>query len=156
MTDFCPPLNPDIPLHVLAPELVDVFEDASFNTHDSAAHLGPQATEALYRGEPAAVEVATGNGSQMDLLIRLFLLHEPMPATELAKDVGPVLATKLVDANVAQTNASGVVRIALDIRSHVIDGANRWVFSDVDDSVVDHIPISEHVICIGAESNKLF
>ena len=155
MTDFCPPLNPDIPLHVLAPELVDVFEDAGFNTHGIAAHLGPQATEALYRGEPAAVEVATGNGSQMDLLIRLFLLHEPMPATELAKAVGPVLATKLVDANVAQTNASGVVRIALDLRSHVIDGANRWVFSDVDASVVDHIPKPDHVLGVGAASLSL-
>ena len=50
MTEFCPPLNPDIPLHVLAPELVDVFEKAGFNTHGIAAHLGPQATEALYRG----------------------------------------------------------------------------------------------------------
>src|SRR5690625_2989382 len=155
MTEFCPPLNPDIPLHVLAPELVDVFEKAGFNTHGIAAHLGPQATEALYRGEPAAVEVATGRGTQMDLLIRLFLLHEPMPATELAKAVGPVLATKLVDANVAQTNASGVVRIALDIRSHVIDGANRWVFSDVDASVVDHIPKPEHVLGVGAASLSL-
>ncbi|WP_347285564.1 class I SAM-dependent methyltransferase, partial [Corynebacterium stationis] len=155
MTEFCPPLNPDIPLHVLAPELVDVFEKAGFNTHGIAAHLGPQATEALYRGEPAAVEVATGRGTQMDLLIRLFLLHEPMPATELAKAVGSVLATKLVDANIAQTNASGVVRIALDIRSHVIDGANRWVFSDVDASVVDHVPGPEHVLGVGAASLSL-
>src|SRR5690625_5130966 len=75
-----------------------------------------RSSDLLYRGEPAAVEVATGRGTQMDLLIRLFLLHEPMPATELAKAVGSVLATKLVDANIAQTNASGVVRIALDIR----------------------------------------
>src|SRR5699024_3869482 len=109
-------------------ELITVFDKAGFNSHGVAAHLGTQATEALYRGGPAAVEVATAHGSQMDLLIRLFLLHEPMPATELAKAVGSVMATKLVDANVAVTNASGVVRIALDIRSHVIDGTNRWVF----------------------------
>src|SRR5699024_1886907 len=125
MTEFCPPLNPDIPLHVLAPALVEVIEKAGSNAHSIAAHLGPQATEALYRGEPAAVEVATGRGTQRDLLIRLFLLHEPMPATELAKGVGSVMATKLVDANVAVTIASGVVRIDLDIRSHVIDGTNR-------------------------------
>ena len=78
-----------------------------------------------------------------------------MPATELAKAVGSVLATKLVDANIAQTNASGVVRIALDIRSHVIDGANRWVFSDVDASVVDHVPGPEHVLGVGAASLSL-
>src|SRR5690625_7814976 len=91
----------------------------------------------------------------MDLLIRLFLWHEPMPATELAKAVGSVLATKLVDANIAQTNASGVVRIALDIRSHVIDGTNRWVFSDVDDSVVVHVTGPEHVLGVGVASISL-
>src|SRR5690625_6701307 len=104
MTEFCPPLNPDIPLHVLAPELVDVFEKAGFNTHGIAAHLGPQATEALYRGESAAVEVATGRGNQMDFLIRLFLLLEPMQDTELAKAIGSVFADKIVDANIAYTN----------------------------------------------------
>ena len=83
MTEFCPPLNPDLPVHSLAQELVTVFDKAGFNSHGIAAHLGPQATEALYRGEPAAVEVATAHGSQMDLLIRLFLLHEPMPAARI-------------------------------------------------------------------------
>ena len=65
------------------------------------------------------------------------------------------MATKLVDANVAVTNASGVVRIALDIRSHVIDGTNRWVFSDVDASIVDHVPGSDHVLGLGAASLSL-
>ena len=87
MVDFCPPLNPQVPLRSIAQELIAVFEEAGFNTHGIAAHLGPQATEALYRGEPAAVEVATTKGSQMDLLIRLFLLHQPAPATELAEAV---------------------------------------------------------------------
>src|SRR5699024_12099840 len=64
-------------LPIFAQELVTVFDKAGFNSHGIAAHLDPQATEALYRGEPAAVEVATAHGSQMDLLIRLFLLHEP-------------------------------------------------------------------------------
>lgn len=155
MVDFCPPLNPQVPLRSIAQELIAVFEEAGFNTHGIAAHLGPQVTEALYRGEPAAVEVATTKGSQMDLLIRLFLLHQPAPATELAEAVGSVLATKLVDANVATADKNGVVRIALDIRSHIIDGTSRWVFSDVDASVVDHVPGPDHVLGVGAASLSL-
>ncbi|MDN6273922.1 MAG: class I SAM-dependent methyltransferase [Corynebacterium casei] len=155
MPDFCPPLNPQVPLHSIAQELVDVFAEAGFNTHGIAAHLGPQATEALYRGEPAAVEVATSADTQMDLLIRLFLLHQPAPATDLAAAVGSVLATKLVDANIALADPNGVIRIALDIRSHIIDGTNRWVFSDVDASVVEHVPGPDHVLGVGAASLSL-
>ncbi|MFH0410716.1 methyltransferase [Corynebacterium sp. L4756] len=155
MLQFCPPLSPDFPLHTVAPELVSVFEKAGFNTQGIAAHLGPQATEALYRGEPAAVEVATSGGSQMDLLIRLFLLHEQVPATALADAVGSLLATKLVDSHIALADSNGMVHIALDIRSHIIDGTNRWVFSDADASVVEHVPGPDHVLGVGAASLSL-
>ena len=76
MTEFCPPLNPDIPLHVLAPELVDVFEKAGFNTHGIAAHLGPQAT-GLYTVASLLQWRSRPGRTQMDLLIRLFCCMSP-------------------------------------------------------------------------------
>src|SRR5690625_5130965 len=66
-----------------------------------------RSSDLLYRGEPAAVEVATGRGTQMDLRIRLFLLHEPMPATELAKAVGSVLATKRSEEHTSELQSRG-------------------------------------------------
>ena len=50
----------------LAPELSDVFTAAGFTT----GYLGPEVTEALFRGEPAPVSLAAHSESQMDLLIR--------------------------------------------------------------------------------------
>ena len=54
----------------LAPELSDVFTAAGFTTDGVAGHLGPEVTEALFRGEPAPVALAAHSESQMDLLIR--------------------------------------------------------------------------------------
>ena len=42
----------------LAPELADVFTAAGFSTDGLAGYLGPEVTEALFRGEPAPVALA--------------------------------------------------------------------------------------------------
>ncbi|MCF8713001.1 rRNA methyltransferase, partial [Corynebacterium sp. MC-09] len=121
----------------LAPELSDVFTAAGFTTDGVAGHLGPEVTEALFRGEPAPVALAAHSESHLDLLIRFFLLHEHLPATLLGEAVGARLATQLLDANVALADTHGKAYIALDIRPHTIVGANRLIFSDVDASLVD-------------------
>ena len=139
----------------LAEELSDVFTAAGFTTDGIAGHLGPEVTEALFRGEPAPVALAAHSESQLDLLIRFFLLHEHLPATLLGEAVGARLATQLLDANVALADAHGKAYIALDIRPHIIVGANRLVFSDVDASLVDHVPGPDHVLGVGAASLSL-
>ncbi|MDV2414453.1 class I SAM-dependent methyltransferase [Corynebacterium kefirresidentii] len=139
----------------LAPELSDVFTAAGFTTDGVAGYLGPEVTEALFRGEPAPVSLAAHSESQMDLLIRFFLLHEHLPATLLGEAVGARLATQLLDAKVALADAHGMAYIALDIRPHTIVGANRLIFSDVDASLVDHVPGPDHVLGVGAASLSL-
>ena len=142
-------------LATLAAELSDVFTAAGFTTDGVAGHLGPEVTEALFRGEPAPVALAARSESQLDLLIRFFLLHEHLPATLLGEAVGARLATQLLDANVALADAHGKAYIALDIRPHTIVGANRLIFSDVDASLVDHVPGPDHVLGVGAASLSL-
>ena len=132
----------------LAAELSDVFTAAGFTTDGVAGHLGPEVTEALFRGEPAPVALAAHSESQLDLLIRFFLLHQHLPATLLGEAVGARLATQLLDANVAVADAHGKAYIALDIRPHTIVGANRLIFSDVDASLVDHVPGPDHVLSL--------
>ena len=52
-------------LATLAPELADVFTAAGFTTDGVAGYLGPEVTEALFRGEPAPVSLAAQSESQM-------------------------------------------------------------------------------------------
>ena len=139
----------------LAPELADVFTAAGFSTDELAGYLGPEVTEALFRGEPAPVALAAHGETQMELLIRFFLLHEHLPATLLAEAVGARLATQLLDAKVALADAHGKAYIALDVRPHTIVGANRLIFSDVDASLVAHVPGPDHVLGVGAASLSL-
>ncbi|ERS52420.1 MULTISPECIES: DUF7059 domain-containing protein [Corynebacterium] len=154
MTSFGPHFDAAA-LRDLAPELAEAFSQASFTTDGLAGHLGPELTEALYRGEPAAVARGTAGNSQLDTLIRFFLLHEHLPATLLADALGARLAAKLLDAGVALSDDRGSIYIALDIRPHIIVGSNRLVFSDVDASLVDHVPGADHVLGVGAASLSL-
>ena len=49
----------------LAPELTRIFAGAGFTADGIAAHLGPDSTEALHRGEPAAVRHAAAGRSRL-------------------------------------------------------------------------------------------
>ena len=143
------------PLTDLAPELTEFFGKAGFTAGGIAGHLGPEYADAMHRGEPAAVRYATSDGSTLSRLIRVFILHDPLPATGLADLLGASLATRLLDSGAAVADRNGTVRVTLDIRPHVIVGANRWVFSDADASMTRHVPGPDHVLGVGAASLSL-
>lgn len=135
--------------------LAAVFADASFTADGIAAHLGPDVTEALYRGEPGVVAHACRDGSRLSRLIRFFLLREPSAADELAELTSPTLALQLIDAHVVAHLPSGEVQVAFDLRPHVIAGENRLIVSDLDASVTEHVPGPEHVLGVGSASLSL-
>lgn len=156
MTDFFAPLNPKFPLADAAADLAAAFESAGFTDAGLSGHLGPEVTEALYRGESGPVLLATSGGTQLDALIRAFILHEPLTPAELADALSAPLATRLIDAGVTvPADTAGTLRIALDVRPHVIAGTNHWVFSDVDATFVDHVPGPDHVLGVGSASLSL-
>ncbi len=142
-------------LAALAPELITLFREAGFTADGIAAHLGPNATEAMHRGEPAAVRYVASDDSLLSRLIRFFVLRDALPATALADLVGASLATRLLDAGAVRADRTGTVTPVLDIRPHVIVGENRWVFSDADASMTQHVPGPDHVLGVGAASLSL-
>ncbi|OFK26913.1 rRNA methyltransferase [Corynebacterium sp. HMSC062E11] len=152
---FGPAMNPDNPIADVAEELAHVFAEAGLSADGIAGHLGPEYTEALHRGEPAAVALGASGDSRLDHLIRIFLLHEHVPATLLSDVLGARLATRLLDCGAVLTDEHGTAYVAYDIRPHVIVGKNRIVFSDVDASLVDHVPGPEHVLGVGSASLSL-
>nr|VDG63475.1 protoporphyrinogen oxidase [Streptococcus thermophilus] len=138
----------------IARELTREFERAGFTADTIAAHLGPDATEALHRGEPGAVLEACDD-SVLSGLIRFFLLRQPMSAEELARFLPARLVLSLIDASVAARTPSGDIEVALDVRPHIIAGEDRFIFSDMDASVTDHVPGPDHVLGVGAASLSL-
>lgn len=138
----------------VARELTREFEEAGFTADSIAAHLGPDATEALYRGEPGTVLEACDD-SRLSGLIRFFLVRQPMTAEELAEFLPARLVLSLIDAHVAARTPSGDIAVALDVRPHLIAGRDRFIFSDLDASITDHVPGPDHVLGVGAASLSL-
>ncbi|QPK82497.1 class I SAM-dependent methyltransferase [Corynebacterium qintianiae] len=139
----------------IAAELAAALARASFTADGVAAHLGPDATEALYRGEPGVVRHACGDSSRLSGLIRFFLLREPVGVDTLADLLSPTLALSLIDAHLATILPSGEAQVALDIRPHVIAGENRVIISDLDASMSEHVPGRDHVLGVGSASLSL-
>lgn len=147
---------PEVPsLPAAVAELRAALDAAGFTNESVAAHLGPDATEALYRGEPGVVFAACADGSELSRLIRFFLLREPVSAEALAELLGSRLALSLLDATLATRLPSGEVQIALDVRPHVIAGENRLIVSDLDASTTAHVPGPDHVLGVGSASLSL-
>ena len=142
-------------LPATAAALSRALAEAHFTNEGIAAHLGPDTTEALYRGEPGVVHAACDDGSRLSGLIRFFLLREPMSVETIAELLSPRLALSLLDASVAAELPSGEVRVALDVRPHVLAGENRIILSDLDASTTAHVPGPDHVLGVGAASLSL-
>lgn len=143
------------PPPALVQELADALAAANFTSDGIAVHLGPDATEALYRGEPGVVLHATRGGGQLDGLIRVLLLRRPVTGETLAELLGTRLALSLIDASFFTTTACGDLEVAFDVRPHVIAGRPRLVLSDPDASVTDVAPGRDHVLGVGAASLSL-
>lgn len=136
-------------------QLADVLLQASFTADGIAAHLGPDATDALYRGEPGVVLHTTRGGTQLDQLIRFFLLRRPANGEEVAEMLGAKLGLSLVDAAFISPTPTGDLTVNFDVRPHVIAGRERLVVSDRDASVTDIVPGRDHVLGVGAASISL-
>ncbi|WP_257161252.1 class I SAM-dependent methyltransferase [Corynebacterium cystitidis] len=139
----------------VARALVTTLTNAGFTADGIAAHLGPEVTEALYRGEPGVVMHATEDKSALSSLIRFFLLRRPCSGAELGELLGARLTASLIDEQFVAPTPAGALCTAVDVRPHSIAGENRIVFSDLDASMTEHIPGPDHVLGVGAASLSL-
>lgn len=152
----------------LAPELAKRLSSLNFTTDAIREHLGPELTRALHRGEPAAVRWGASGDSDLDILIRLFLIRDPAPKADFERVLGPELAEALLSAAINPDEPLGddnqvcgrcvdqEYRVRLDIRPHIINGHDRLIFSDADAAMVaGHIPGPDHVLGVGAASLSL-
>ena len=139
-----------------AKTLAQALAKAGFTSAGIAEHLGPAATQAMFRGEPGVVRHACQDGSRLSRLIRFFILREPCTAAELSDVLSQELVQLLIDdCVVAPATDNAELHIALDVRPHAIADKERFVFSDLDASMTDIVPGHDHVLGVGAASLSL-
>lgn len=127
------------------PALFACFREHNFTTGGIADYLGTAGTAAWHRGEPGAVRRLCDD-SPLGILIKAFLLKDPVDPTRLAELVGAEILSVLLDS---------AHRVAFDIIPHAVSGQNRWVCSDIDASMIKHVPGPDHVLGVGAASLSL-
>ncbi|AKK11271.1 DUF7782 domain-containing protein [Corynebacterium uterequi] len=125
-----------------------------FSPAGIAEALGPGATAALDRGDAAATRRRADVTTSMGVLIRWLLLHDTLPEGDVAAVIGVPTLADLLSAGAAERNAHGV-RLLIDVRAFDAAGSTRYVLSDLDASMVEHIPGPDHVLGIGAASVSL-
>jgi methylase of polypeptide subunit release factors len=151
----------------LTPELCaglrSAFQRTGYHVDGVPELLGEVAHAALGRDEPVPARLASRAGGPLGSLVRLFLLHDPVPEAELAEALAPVDLSDAVAAGLLRatdsTGGTGAGLVAaLDVRPHGDDAGAWWVVSDLEPgrAVGQHEPPSaDHVLGVGHASLSL-
>lgn len=116
--------------------------------------LGPEAHDALGRGEPVAARRATRGAGDLGVLIRLFLLQDTCPVDDVTAALAPLTVSDAIAAGLLEHDGRGV-RTALDLRPFDAGTGNRWVLSDLDGALRPAPTREDHVLGVGQASLSL-
>ena len=116
-------------LRSMVGRLREALDAAGYEYDAVVALLGPQAHQALSRNETTPGLRATGGGSALETLVRLWLLQAPVPA-EAAEHALADLVDPLIAAGILRRSVGEVIA-AIDLRPYATDSGNLWVASDL-------------------------
>lgn len=142
------------PLTALCPDLRAALVRVGYDADTLLQVLGPEAHSALGRGEPVPVRRIARTAGELGTLIRLLLLGDAVAEAEVAAALAPVAVADAVSAGLL-SREGGLVRAALDLRPLDIGAGNRWVLSDLDDSMRRRTLTEDHVLGVGQASLSL-
>lgn len=151
------PTNPtDVlsPLAALGPDLRAALTRARYDADTLLEALGEDAHAALGRSEPVPVRRAVRDAGELGTLVRLLLLGDPEPEREVAAALAPLDLDRTVSAGLLERDGDRI-RAALDLRPLDLGAGNRWVLSDLDDSVQRRTLTHDHVLGVGQASLSL-
>ena len=132
------------------------FREIGFTSTGINNVLGPDFTQALHAGQPAAVRFHLDSlpESELNLALRAFVLRDQVRVDKLVSLLGEQTVNTLIDASFVHLS-DGQAQLLIDIRPHLIAGRQQWVFSDADASMTQHVPGPDHVLGVGAASLSL-
>ncbi|MCP2279194.1 DUF7782 domain-containing protein [Nocardia amikacinitolerans] len=141
-------------LTALCPELWTALTRVGYDADTLLSALGPDAHAALGRSEPVPVRRAARAAGELGTLIRLLLLGDALPEREVAAALAPVDVDRAVAAGLLERHGDEV-RAALDLRPLDAGEGNRWILSDLDDSMRRRTLTEDHVLGVGHASLSL-
>ncbi|TQM31675.1 DUF7059 domain-containing protein [Nocardia bhagyanarayanae] len=141
-------------LTALCPELRTALTRVGYDADTLLSALGPDAHAALGRSEPVPVRRAARAAGELGTLIRLLLLGDALPEREVAAALAPVDIEQAVAAGLLERDGDEV-RAALDLRPLDAGEGNRWILSDLDDSMRRRTLTEDHVLGVGHASLSL-
>lgn len=152
----------------LAPSLAESFREHDFTVDGLVATLGAEAVSALDRSDAATVRRHARSASPAGLLVRLFVLGDPLPLNDVAAVLPGVAVEDGVaaglwsrhDGDETTQDADGTaglttLRALVDLRPVDTGAGNRWVFADIDGSMVHTTTRPDHVLGVGQASLSL-
>lgn len=142
------------PLTALCPALRTALTRVGYDADTLLEALGDDAHSALGRGEPVPVRRAARAAGELGSLVRLLLLGDALDEREAAAALAPVRIDDAVAAGLL-TRSAGEVRAALDLRPTDTGAGNRWILSDLDDSMHRRTLTEDHVLGVGHASLSL-
>lgn len=141
-------------LTALCPGLRAALTRAGYDADTLLEVLGPEVHSALGRGEPVPVRRVARTAGDLGTLVRLLLLGDAVPEAEVAAALAPVAVADAVAAGLLSAEGD-LVRAALDLRPLDTGAGNRWVLSDLDDSMHRRTLTEDHVLGVGHASLSL-
>lgn len=138
----------------LAPALAEAFRRHDFTVPGLERALGPEAVSALARSDAAVVRRHARGAGAAGTLIRLFVLGDALPGSELAALLPEVPVEAGVEAGLWESR-DDLVRALVDLRPVDTGHGTRWVFSDVDGSMVHTEIRPDHVLGVGQATLSL-
>jgi hypothetical protein len=129
--------------------------EASWTVDTVDALLGTAATRALERGRTVPALRATGDGSVLATLTRLWTLQAPV-STEAAERALPGLVDRLCVAGVLQRSV-GEVAAAVDVRPYADEDHEWWVVADLTPGLDgrNRLVRADHVLGVSSASTSL-
>ncbi|MET7769843.1 methyltransferase [Nocardia sp. NPDC005366] len=141
-------------LTALCPDLRTALTRVGYDADTLLEALGPDVHSALGRQEPVPVRRAARAAGELGSLIRLLLLGDALAEREVAAALAPLDLDRAVAAGLLERDGDRL-RAALDLRPLDLGEGNRWILSDLDDSMRRRTLTEEHVLGVGHASLSL-
>lgn len=138
----------------LSPALAEAFRRHGYTVAGIEDALGPAAVEALGRSDAAYVRRSARDAGAVGALLRLFVLGDALPRSEVESLLPGVAVDDGVRAGLWEC-ADGAVRALVDLRPVDIGHGTRWIFSDIDGSMVHTVTRPDHVLGVGQATLSL-
>lgn len=141
----------------LAPALAEAFRDRHFTVTGLEDALGAEAVAALARSDAASVRRRARSAGPTGILVRLFILGDALLETEVAAALPGVPVSDGIAAGLwwRPNPPEGTLRSIVDLRPVDTGHGTRWVFADVDGSMVHATTRPDHVLGVGQATLSL-